>query len=159
MIFIQGQDRQDIIMSKGKQDKKGNNTPKSKHKYGTISQTTSDHVVLKWNDRKSHLTVPLSPASNVATFYLATGYTRYDDFCIQAQMDGDTLVVSDEVPMCKEIAEPDGAGLGGNCGICGALFPTAAEFIHHSPNRSAGGSGVRCRTPDADSKAPLQGRG
>ena len=85
------------------QRQKGNKS--SKHKYGTISQTTSDHVVLMWNDRSSQLRVPLSKDSNVATFHLATGYTRYDDFCMQAQLDEDTLIPSDEAPMCKEVAE------------------------------------------------------
>ena len=84
-----------------------------KHKYGTISQTTSDHVVLMWNDQKSHLTVPLTTDSNVATFHLATGYVRYDDFCIQAQLDDNTFIPSEEVPMCKTIAEATEIGIWG----------------------------------------------
>ena len=75
------------------------------HKYGTISQTSSDNVTLLWNDRQSKLTVPLSTGSNVATFYLANGYTRYDEFCMEANIDGvrDEVIPSTEAPMCKEV--------------------------------------------------------
>ena len=34
-----------------------------------------------WNDRKNKLTVPLSKESNVGTFHLAPGYSRYEAFC------------------------------------------------------------------------------
>ena len=75
------------------------------HKYGCISQTTYDSITLMWDDRTSKLTVPLSKTSNVSTFHLATGYTKYDNFCIQAQLDDreDVVIPSDDVPMCKEV--------------------------------------------------------
>ena len=34
-----------------------------------------------WNGRKNKLTVPLSKESNVGTFHLAPGYSKYDAFC------------------------------------------------------------------------------
>ena len=48
---------------------------------GTISQTTSRDITLMWNDRKNKLTVPLTKESNVGTFHLAPGYSKYDEFC------------------------------------------------------------------------------
>ena len=86
---------------------------RAKYKYGTISQTTSDHVVLMWDDRKSQLTVPLNADSNVATFHLAAGYERYDDFCIQAQLDDNAIIPSEEVPMCETIAQATEIGIWG----------------------------------------------
>ena len=59
-------------------------TPKEKKKYGkygTVCQTTAEDCTLTWNDKKNKLTVPLSNDSNVATFYLASGYGKYNDFC------------------------------------------------------------------------------
>ncbi len=68
-----------------------NNQVKGKRKKvaetGTLSQTTSEEVKLFWNDRRSCLTVPLSRGSNVATFYLAPGYDRYNQFCMNAEID------------------------------------------------------------------------
>ena len=49
--------------------------------HGTICQTTSRDIMLMWNDRKNKLTVPLSKESNVGTFHLAPGYSRYEAFC------------------------------------------------------------------------------
>ena len=80
------------------------------HKYGCISQNTCDHITLMWDDRSLKLTVPLSKTSNVSTFHLATGYNRYDNFCIQAQLDEheDAVIPSDDVPMRKKVlAKPE----------------------------------------------------
>ena len=80
------------------------------HKHGTISQTNSDNITLMWNDRCSRLTVPLSKGSNVATFHLATGYTRYDEFCMEANIDhkDENIIPSMEAPMSKEtLAKPE----------------------------------------------------
>ena len=63
-----------------------------------------------WNDRRSNITVPLSRGSKVATFYLATGYTRYDDFCIEAKADqnDNEIIPSTEALMSKEaLAKPE----------------------------------------------------
>lgn len=55
-----------------------------------------------WNDRKSKLTVPLSSDSNIATFYLAHGYSKFGEFCMSAEvLDGDPIVGT-EKPMDKE---------------------------------------------------------
>ena len=54
---------------------------------GTLSQTTSEDVTLMWNDRKAKLTVPLARENNVATFYLAPGFTKYFAFCAETEVD------------------------------------------------------------------------
>ena len=60
---------------------------KEKRYHGTLSQTTCEEVTLMWNDRKARLTVPLAKENNVATFYLAPGFTNYYAFCAQAGLD------------------------------------------------------------------------
>ena len=78
---------------------------KSSHN-GTISQTTAEDITLMWNDRKNKLSVPLSKESNVATFQLAPGYTKYDEFCCMLANDNlecdDRAIISMEAPMTKE---------------------------------------------------------
>ena len=34
-----------------------------------------------WNDCKNNLTAPLTKESNVGTFHLAPGYSKYNEFC------------------------------------------------------------------------------
>ena len=92
------------------QTQKSNRKKSHVHDYGCISQTTRDNITLMWNDRSSKLTVPLSKTSNVSTFYLATGYTKYDNFCIQAQLDenDDVAIPSEDTPMCeKALSKPE----------------------------------------------------
>ena len=60
---------------------KGSKRKEKYGKYGTVCQTTVEDCTLTWNDKKNKLTVPLSENSNVATFYLASGYGKYNDFC------------------------------------------------------------------------------
>ena len=71
--------------------KKGKSVPK-----GTLSKTTSEEVTLLWNDKRSRLTVPLSKTNNVATFHMAPGYTRYDQFCMEAEI-GDKSYSEDPI--------------------------------------------------------------
>ena len=48
-----------------------------------------------WNDRKNKLTVPLTKESNVGTFHLAPGYSKYDEFCC--------MMAEDEQDQQKEL--------------------------------------------------------
>ena len=68
---------------------------------GTMSQTTSKNITLMWNDRKNKLTVPLSKESNVGTFYLAPGYTKYNEFCCMMAQDEDdsSPIINMETPI------------------------------------------------------------
>ena len=59
---------------------------KGRH-HGTLSQTTSDSVILLWNNRKSKLTIPLSKDSNVANLYMTPGHNNYVAFCAEAGID------------------------------------------------------------------------
>ena len=70
--------------------------------YGIISQTNSENVTLMWNNRKSKLTVPLGEENNVATFYLASGYSRYKEFCLEAKIDDDEVIIGNDTPMAIE---------------------------------------------------------
>ena len=70
---------------------KHNETKCKKTQYkGTLSQTTSEEVTLLWNNRKSRLTVPLAKENNVATFYLAPGFSKYFTFCAETELDTET---------------------------------------------------------------------
>ena len=78
---------------------------KSKNKkktYGTISQTTSDDVTLMWNDRKSRLTVPLGKDDNVATFHMACGFSKFDEFCLEAKIEDEEVIIGEESPLTIE---------------------------------------------------------
>lgn len=48
--------------------------------------TTAEIVTLAWNHENNRLTIPLDNKTNVATFYLAPGYTQYDSFCEAAEI-------------------------------------------------------------------------
>ena len=74
---------------------------------GIGSETLHDSVTLFWNGRKNKLTVPLGKTDNVATFFIAPGYRKFEAFCAKAEMDyaqeqldpiiaDETLVVSDD---------------------------------------------------------------
>eukprot|EP00978_Attheya_sp_CCMP212_P025957 scaffold84501_cov28-Attheya_sp.AAC.2 len=58
-------------------------------------------VILYWNQHKHKLTIPLSVATNVATFRTAPGYGKFDAFCAEA---GFTSVDDEEPPLfpCQE---------------------------------------------------------
>ena len=51
---------------------------------GTGSTTLADRVTLFWHQRHFYKTVYLDPNTNVATFALAPGYTKYHAFCTKA---------------------------------------------------------------------------
>jgi hypothetical protein len=54
---------------------------------GTGSTTDAKSVTLFWNQRKNKLTIPLGRGDNVASFHLASGYTKFAAFCAQAETD------------------------------------------------------------------------
>eukprot|EP00978_Attheya_sp_CCMP212_P032841 scaffold129914_cov59-Attheya_sp.AAC.1 len=68
---------------------------------GTGETTNSKEVILYWNQHKHKLTIPLSVATNVATFRTAPGYGKFDAFCAEA---GFTSVDDEEPPLflCQE---------------------------------------------------------
>jgi hypothetical protein len=81
-------------------------TQQSKSK-GIGSETLHDKVTLFWNDRKNTLTIPLGKQDNVATFYTAPGYRKFEAFCSTAELNyaqeqedpiiaDETLIVSDD---------------------------------------------------------------
>ena len=53
---------------------------------GTITTATS--CTLFWNDKQAQHTVPIDVhGNNVATFYLATGFQRFHDYCAMTNLD------------------------------------------------------------------------
>ena len=47
----------------------------------------SSGTLLYWENRKRNMWVPLSRSTNVSTFHLAPGYTKYHAFCAEADLD------------------------------------------------------------------------
>ena len=93
-------------------------TKGTRDKRGTGETTTSKECTLYWNKMGSKLTIPLTTHTNVATFSLAHGYTKYKSFCHQAKISGidekdmimadATTLIEDEleeqtVPLCQPI--------------------------------------------------------
>ncbi|CAJ1959006.1 unnamed protein product [Cylindrotheca closterium] len=64
--------------------------------YGIGETTTFDKCVLFWDRKKYSLDVPLGRTDNVATFYLAPGFKRFDLFCQECNFDYDK---SEEEPI------------------------------------------------------------
>jgi hypothetical protein len=63
-------------------------TQKDRHPIeGTGEDTNGNRTLLYWNQHKHKLTTPLSKNSNVATFYLAPGYSNHQAFCAEAGID------------------------------------------------------------------------
>jgi hypothetical protein len=48
---------------------------------GTGETINSRETVLYYGQRKHRLTIPLTKTTNVATFYLASGYSKFQAFC------------------------------------------------------------------------------
>ena len=73
---------------------------------GTITTTTT--CTLFWNNKSAFRTIPIDvKGNNVATFYLATGYQRFHDYCLMTnieqyktdpltQMEVDASLISDD---------------------------------------------------------------
>ena len=49
--------------------------------------TYHNRIVIYWNDNNNRITVPISSENNVATFYSAPGFSKFDIFCEQAQIE------------------------------------------------------------------------
>ena len=64
----------------------------------TGSTTLADRVTLFWHQRHFSKTVYLDPNTNVATFSLAPGYTKYHDFCTDACLQDEEITN----PMSKD---------------------------------------------------------
>ena len=78
-------------------------------RHGTICQTTSDDITLMWNNRQSKLTVPLGADNNVATFHLACGFSKYDEFCMEAQVEDEQIMIGSDKPLThKEVESQKG---------------------------------------------------
>ena len=105
---------------------------------GKSSTTLSDRVTLFWHQHHFSKTVYLDPSTNVATFSLATGYTKYHVFCTKAclqdeeitdPMSMDTNVVSDD-ERGNESARKDAQRIGND--VPSDL--TLREFDMDTPN-------------------------
>jgi len=53
---------------------------------GTSETTDAKNVTLFWNQRQNKLTVPISKRDNVATFQLASRYTKFHIFCTKCKI-------------------------------------------------------------------------
>ncbi len=77
---------------------------KEKHRHASQCVTYHDDVVLMWKN-KYQLTVPMD-RSNVGTFTLALGYSRFQAFCIEENIDPNQ---DDKDPLCLLVSfENDG---------------------------------------------------
>ena len=66
---------------------------------GTFFETHRDHVMMYWNGRKNRRRIPVDPVNNVFTFLSAPGYNRFEDFCLDCQIDD---AEEDRAPLCME---------------------------------------------------------
>ena len=51
--------------------------------------------------------MPLGIDNNVATFHLAYGYSKYNEFCMEARIENDEVMIGNEAPMSKVEALKD----------------------------------------------------
>ena len=61
------------------------------HWDGYGETTTYNKCVLFWDRRQHHLDVTLGPTDNVATFYLAPGFSQFEAYCKECKIDYDKL--------------------------------------------------------------------
>ena len=54
---------------------------------GTGSETLGDKVTLFWSNKRYKLTLPLCKKTNVATINSNPGYSKFNQFCTQAEID------------------------------------------------------------------------
>ena len=77
-------------------------------KMGTGETTNATTCTLFWNNKSNKLSIPLSPHTNVATFNLAHGYTKYSSFCKNAQITGideKEIIIADESTLIEDESE------------------------------------------------------
>jgi len=72
---------------------------KEKQRHASQCVTYHDHVVLMWKD-KYQLTVPMDK-SNVDTFTLALGYSRFKAFCVEDNIDPNH---NNKNPLCLSVS-------------------------------------------------------
>ena len=87
------------------QSKKGN-----QNSLGTGETTTAYKSVLFWNSWKDQLSVPIAKNNNVATFHLAPGFQKFDQFCTECKIDYDEEQVNpavDEQPVVSDSDEDE----------------------------------------------------
>ena len=75
---------------------------------GIGSTTLDDQVTLFWHQRQFSKTVYLDPNTNVATFALAPGYTKYYAFCTEASLQDEEI--NDPMPMETNVVRNDETG-------------------------------------------------
>ena len=75
---------------------------------GAGTMTTAHTCTLFWNNKMAFRTIPIDiKGNNVATFYMATGYQRFHDYCLMTnveqyetdpltQMEVDACLISDD---------------------------------------------------------------
>ena len=61
--------------------------PDNRKRQGAGCTTNHQGTLLYWEDKKRNMWVPLSKSTNVSTFHLAPGYTKYHTFCAEADLD------------------------------------------------------------------------
>ena len=65
---------------------------------GAGEVTTADNIQLFWNNRCNNRTIPIDrDSSNVATFQMTPGYTRYDAYCAEALVDNSPEAEADPI--------------------------------------------------------------
>lgn len=75
---------------------------KVKHKEGIGETTTAFKSVLFWGKGNHRLDVLMGVNDNVATFYLAPGYNKFELFCQKAEMNYEESL---EIPVCIESSQ------------------------------------------------------
>ena len=88
-----------------------------------FSRTSEAEAILDWNNGESRRMVELDPQTNVATFRLAPGYSKFSAFCAEAEIqenDDDNPIAAssaalieddfdEEIPdQTTNMAEPEG---------------------------------------------------
>ena len=72
--------------------------PDNRKQQGAGCTTNHQGTLLYWEDRKRNIWVPLSKSTNVSTFHLAPGYTKYHAFCAEADLNNEDDYNN---PMCQ----------------------------------------------------------
>ena len=97
-------------------------------------------MTLFWQQRHFSKTVYLDPNTNVATFALAPGYTKYHAFCTKACLQDEEI--TDPMSMEKNVVRNDGAGNESDIEDAQSIGddvpydPTPCEFDMDTPNLS-----------------------
>ena len=105
---------------------------------GTGSTNLADQVTLFWQQRHFFKTVYLDPNTNVATFSLAPGYTKYHAFCTEACLQDEEI--TDSISMETNVVRNDEIGNESDIKDSKSIGddvpydPTPREFDMYTPN-------------------------